>query len=223
MPSQSQLLNQMYQTLHQAFGPQHWWPGDTPVEINVGAVLTQNTAWTNVEKAITNLKKARFLSLKKLYDLPEKKLAKLIRPAGYFNIKAKRLKNFIHWVVDKYGSFKKMYEAPLKRLRLELLEVNGLGPETVDSILLYGGNKRSFVIDAYTKRVLHRHYLCESKDDYHLLQERFVKSLSKSTKLYNEYHALFVRVGKDFCKNKKPLCEKCPLNGFNWGKKGIRI
>jgi len=214
---------QIYQILYKAFGPQHWWPGDTPLEINVGAVLTQNTAWTNVEKAIANLKKARLLNLKKLYNLPEKRLATIIRPAGYFNVKAKRLKNYIHWIVDEYGSLENMYQTPVARLREELLEVNGLGPETVDSILLYGGNKRAFVIDAYTKRIFYRHYLAEQNEDYHTLQEKFVSSLPKKTQLYNEYHGLIVNVGKNFCKTKTPLCSECPLQGFNWGKKGIRL
>lgn len=232
--------------MYHVFGPQKWWPGDTPLEVNVGAILTQNTAWTNVEKAVGNLKRAGLLPslraaksgeaiplkgdrvvrrrrtrddrrfLLKLYRLSERRLARLVRPSGYFNIKAKRLKHFIHWVVDRYGSLERMYQTPTDKLRQELLQVNGLGPETVDSILLYGGNKLSFVVDAYTKRILGRHHLAKEKDTYHEIQKKFVDSLPPDVPLYNEYHALFVKVGKDLCRKKKPLCGQCPLNGFNW-------
>lgn len=229
----------MYTRLFSAFGPQSWWPGETPLEVSVGAVLTQNTAWTNVEKAIVNLKKAGLLPhsslvarcslldgssqyLLKLHNFPHKKLSRLIRPSGYFNIKAKRLKNFLGWVVKNYGNLKKMFQTPLDELRRQLLEVNGLGPETVDSILLYAGNQPTFVVDAYTKRVLSRHLLARQFDDYQTVKNLFEKNLPTDVSLYNEYHALFVRVGKELCKKKKPLCSQCPLEGFNWPR-GVSV
>lgn len=218
--------------MHQSLGPQFWWPGETPLEISVGAILTQNTAWTNVEKAILNLKKAKLLYhhqstkkslakgqrdrldkvyLARLKKIPVKRLARFIQPAGYYNIKAKRLKNFFDWVTAEYGSLAEMYKTPLNKLRLQLLSVNGIGPETADSILLYGGNKPVFVIDTYTKRILSRHHLAESTDAYEDLQALFMKNIPQKTQMYNEFHALLVNVGKNYCKTRKPLCQECPL------------
>src|SRR3972149_12314300 len=154
----SNTLEKIYKKLFTAFGPQRWWPGDTPFEVIVGAILTQNTAWKNVEKAIHNLKKAKVLQSKKMHDLSERELAKLIRPAGYFNIKAKRLKYFLNYLFDNYGgSLNRMFKKRTDALRRELLQVNGIGPETADSILLYAGNHPVFVVDAYTKRIFSRH------------------------------------------------------------------
>lgn len=205
-------IQEIYKKLYKAFGPQDWWPGDTPFEVAVGAILTQNTNWGNVEKAINNLKKAKALSAKSLHRMPVKKLAKLIRPAGYFNVKAKRLKFFIDFLIGDYqGSTQKLKKERIDSLRKKLLDVNGIGPETADSILLYALDKPIFVIDAYTKRALSRHKILKYDEPYEKFQELFHESLKKDVELFNEYHALFVRLGKVFCK-KKPVCEKCPLN-----------
>ncbi len=204
-------LTEMYNVLYDAFGPQHWWPGETPFEISVGAILTQNTNWGNVEKAINNLKKQKALNAKALHDMADKRLALLIKPAGYYNIKTKRLKNFLTFFANHYkGSMEKMRDENTVILREKLLNVNGIGHETADSILLYALEKPLFVIDAYTKRVLVRHNLASEKSDYHELQEIFHKNLPRDTRLFNEYHALFVKLGKDFCKP-NPKCENCPL------------
>lgn len=204
-------LKLIYNELFKSFGPQHWWPGETPFEVMVGAILTQNTNWGNVEKAISNLKRAEALEPRKLLKLPPTRLAELIRPAGYFNIKTKRLRNFLKFFVEKYdGSVKKMKAEPLSKLREELLSVNGVGRETADSILLYALDKPIFVCDAYTYRILTRHDLCGEEADYDELQSIFMDNLPEDIKLFNEYHALMVRVGKEFCKP-KPACEACPL------------
>ncbi|HWR59891.1 MAG TPA: hypothetical protein VN328_13475 [Thermodesulfovibrionales bacterium] len=205
----------IYKTLYKAFGPQHWWPGDTPFEVAVGAILTQNTNWGNVEKAINNLKTARALSAKKIHELSPNRLAALIRPAGYFNVKAKRLKSFIGFLTENYhGSMKKMQNEDIHLLREKLLSVNGIGPETADSILLYALEKPIFVIDAYTKRVLSRHNVIDHEKSYADFQELFHASLRKDVVFYNEYHALFVAVGKNYCKP-KPRCEQCPLDSLD--------
>lgn len=204
-------LIEIYNKLFKAFGLQHWWPGDTPFEVAVGAILTQNTNWGNVEKAINNLKKEKVLSAKAIHEMAVNRLASLIQPSGYFNIKAKRLKAFISFLMNDYhGSMKKLGSEDMHSLREKLLDVNGIGPETADSILLYALDKPIFVIDAYTKRVLSRHKILEHDGPYEKFQELFHLSLKKDVKLFNEYHALFVRVGKTFCKT-KPVCEMCPL------------
>lgn len=204
-------LLKIYTNLFSFFGPQHWWPGDTPFEVTVGAILTQNTNWSNVEKAIGNLKRERVLNAKALHALPAEKLASLIRPAGYFNIKAKRLKSFLDFLMQHYGgSIKKMKKKNTRALRQELLHVNGIGPETADSILLYALGKPVFVIDAYTKRVLARHGIMDYDDTYDEYQTLFHRALDQDVQLFNEYHALFVMVGKDYCKP-EPKCEECPL------------
>ena len=208
----SNTLKKTYEKLFAAFGPQHWWPGDTPFEIIVGAILTQNTAWTNVEKAIHNLKKAKLLTPGKLHDLSQDEIAKYIRPAGYFNIKAKRLKCFLNYLFDNYGgNLKKMFKKRTDALRRELLSVNGIGPETADSILLYAGDHPVFVVDAYTKRIFSRHQVIKADAEYHDIQELFMKNLPHDVKMFNEYHALIVKAGKDFCRTRKPLCSRCPL------------
>lgn len=205
-------LLKIYKTLHNTFGPQHWWPGETPFEITVGAILTQNTNWGNVEKAINNLKKNKSLSAKAIYKMPVDRLAILIKPAGYYNIKAKRLKSFINFLMNDYlGSMSKMKKEDLDNLREKLLSINDIGPETADSILLYALDKPVFVIDAYTKRVLSRHNIMDNNKSYDEYQKLFHSSLKRDLKLFNEYHALFVKVGKTFCKSKKPLCSKCAL------------
>ncbi|MDH5201660.1 MAG: endonuclease III domain-containing protein [Nitrospirota bacterium] len=214
MKKKTKLL-EMYHKLYSKFGSQHWWPGETPFEIAVGAILTQNTNWGNVEKAIHNLKKQNALSAKFLHKMSVKKLSALIRQAGYFNIKAIRLKSFIDFLMNDYhGSMKMMKDENMQTLRVKLLEVNGIGPETADSILLYALEKPVFVIDAYTKRVLSRHGIIEHDRPYEEFQELFHSSLKEEVTLFNEFHALFVRVGKTFCKRKTPFCEKCPLLKF---------
>ena len=202
----------IYQKLFRHFGPQSWWPGETPFEVIVGAILTQNTNWQNVAKAIENLKKAKVLTPKKIHSLPADQLAQLIRPSGYFNIKAKRLREFLNFLFKNYrGSLKKMFSRPLEDLRKEILSVKGIGPETADSILLYAGGLPVFVVDAYTKRIFSRQKLLSEEAEYHQVQELFTRSLKKDVQLYNEYHALIVRLGKDFCKKTKPKCEICPI------------
>jgi endonuclease-3 related protein len=202
---------EIYQLLYDRFGPQHWWPGQTKFEIITGAILTQNTSWKNVEKAIINLKNDKLLEPEKINSLPLPELAELIRPAGYFNIKAKRLKNFTSWLFDNYnGSLENLTSIPTDRLRAELLGVKGIGPETADSILLYALDRAVFVVDAYTARVAVRHHLIEPQTDYQQLQQLFQFNLKEDLQLFNEYHALLVILGKQFCKT-RPVCEGCPL------------
>lgn len=205
-------LNSIYRKLYTHFGPQHWWPADTPFEVMVGAILTQNTNWLNVEKAIDNLKRRNLLSPQRLYRLSLKKLSSLITPAGYYNIKAKRLSEFLIFLYKHYkGSLKKMSSDGTYELRQRLLTVNGIGPETADSMLLYALGKPIFVIDAYTKRIFLRHRLIKSDATYNEIQDLFMKNLKAYVKLFNEYHALLVRVGKEFCLKNKPKCNTCPL------------
>jgi len=207
----SEILSEIYQLLFDRFGPQHWWPGDTQFEIITGAILTQNTNWANVEKAIANLKFANCLSSEKLYRLDISRLAELIRPAGYFNIKAKRLKNFVQWLFDNYqGKLSNLKSLDTDRLRAELLAIKGIGRETADSILLYALDRPIFVVDAYTARVTVRHGLIEPDASYEQLRELFQSNLPEDVQLFNEYHALLVKVGKLFCKP-KAQCPGCPL------------
>ncbi|MFH0940938.1 MAG: endonuclease III domain-containing protein [Candidatus Omnitrophota bacterium] len=209
---QKQLFN-IYEGLYKHFGPQRWWPADSAFEVVVGAILTQNTSWANVERAIANLKKARCLTFQKMRRLDDKKLARLIRPAGYYNIKAKRLKNFCEFFNKNYaGSFRRMKRKSVARLRQELLNVNGIGPETADSILLYALEKPVFVVDAYTRRIMSRHRLLGQGDGYDAIQGLFMESLPANAGLFNEYHALLVRCAKELCKKKKENCKVCPLN-----------
>jgi len=206
-----QLLT-IYRRLLEAFGPQHWWPGQTVFEIILGAILTQNTNWTNVEKTITNVRAAGRLDPNALHELDAETLETLIRPAGYFRVKAKRLRNFLQWLLDEYGGDVTALEGvETSRLREELLGVSGIGPETADSILLYALNRPVFVVDTYTARVMVRHGLVEPEIDYQQLQDLFESHLEPDVALFNEYHALLVRVGKEFCKP-KPKCPACPLN-----------
>jgi len=204
----------MYKKLYVSFGPQHWWPGETPFEVAVGAILTQNTNWSNVEKAIANLTKDKGLNPRALHDMSHDRLASLLRPAGYFNIKAKRLKNFISFLITEYqGSMSRMAKEDLRSIRKKLLAVNGIGPETADSIILYALEKPVFVIDAYTKRVLSRHNILEHDASYDAFQSLFHSKLRENIRLFNEYHALFVRLAKENCRT-KPLCRGCPLEGM---------
>lgn len=208
------LLLSIYKRLHKEFGPQYWWPGETPFEVIIGAILTQNTNWRNVEKAIKNLKKQKYLKPLSLKKISKRKLAALIRPAGYYNIKTDRLKEFIKFLYKEYdGKISKMGKEKLPILRSKLLSVKGIGPETADSILLYALNKPIFVIDAYTKRVITRHKILNHDSSYHELQDLFMDNLKHNTKLFNEYHALLVKIGKDYCRP-KPNCTNCPLKGI---------
>ena len=205
------ILLKVYDRLYKTYGPQHWWPGDTPFEVIVGAILTQNTNWGNVEKAIRNLKAEGILSPEGLRNVNHNHLAILIRPSGYFNIKAGRLKHFIDYLFKRHGgSLKKMFSLERKQLRHELLEVKGIGPETADSILLYAGGYPIFVIDAYTVRIFQRLGILPEEVTYHETQELFMDSLPHEVKLFNEYHALIVRLGKELCRP-RPKCEGCPL------------
>ena len=207
-----EVLKEMYKRMYEALGPQGWWPGETPFEVCVGAILTQNTNWQNVERAINNLKKRDLLSPQALYELPEGILAELIRPAGYYRVKARRLKNFIRFLVEDFeGDLAKLFALPLEEARQALLKVSGIGPETADSILLYAGEKPTFVIDAYTWRILLRHGLATEDMGYEDLREMFMRHLPEDPALYNEYHALLVAVGKNFCRPQNPRCEDCPL------------
>ena len=212
MATTNEKLLEIYNLLYDAYGPQHWWPGETAIEIITGAILTQNTAWHNVKKAITNLKNADCLSPRKLHELKIEKLAELIKPAGYYNIKAKRLKNFINWLFDQYsGDLNLLESVSTSQLREELLSINGVGRETADSILLYALERPIFVIDAYTARIAQRHHLADPEADYEQLRDLFESNLSQDVYLYNEFHALLVRTGYLYCKP-KPKCSECPLN-----------
>lgn len=201
----------IYRQLHARYGLQHWWPAGSPFEVIVGAILTQSTNWQNVERAIENLTKHKVLTPYKLYKLPAEKLAKLIRAAGYFRQKAKKLKAFVeHLYTQHDGNLHKMLSQPTKKLRAELLSIWGIGPETADSILLYAAHKPVFVVDAYTKRIFSRLGLVSSKSSYDEFQRFFITQLPKSVKLFNEYHALIVRHSKEVCRP-KPRCAQCVL------------
>ena len=196
------------------FGHQGWWPGDGALEICIGAILTQNTNWANVEKAIANLRAAGCLSVSGLHALPVGKLAELIRPAGYFNIKARRLKNFIAAVHASSGDdIAAFLDRPVAALREELLAISGIGRETADSMILYADGKPSFVIDAYTYRILLRHRLIAPDDDYEAVKELMESSLPQDVGLWNDYHAQLVAVGKRYCRP-TARCDGCPLGGF---------
>lgn len=205
-------LRDIYGRLYRYFGPRHWWPGETPFEVIAGAILTQNTAWENVEKAITNLKDENLLSINKLSKLTHKRLARLIRPSGYYNQKAKKIKNMVAFLKSSYKSkLSNMENVNTKILREQLLGINGVGPETADSILLYAFNRPIFVVDAYTKRIFNRLKMIKTSDDYYQVQSLFMDNLTPDVNLFNEYHALIVELGKRICKS-KPICSKCVLN-----------
>jgi endonuclease-3 related protein len=214
-PSDRSRLNAIYSKLYKAFGPQHWWPGETPFEVAVGAILTQNTNWGNVEKAIDNLKREGKLNASSIRKITPERLAAMIKPAGYFNVKAKRLKHFVEFLWEEYGGrMAKMKEEEMDVImREKLLDVNGIGPETADSIILYALDKPVFVVDAYTKRVLSRHNIKDHDATYESFQELFHSNLKRDVRLFNEYHALLVRLAKEYCRT-KPRCGECPLEGM---------
>ena len=205
----------MHQCLSDFFGPLNWWPGDSALEIMIGAILTQNTNWQNVSKAIKKIKEKELLNVKALFQIDEQKLSQLIKSCGYYNLKAKRLKNFIRFFCQKYdGLTEQMFKEDWQYLRGELLTVNGIGQETADSILLYAGGKPVFVVDTYTKRIFQRHELVSSEDSYEQIQQVFMKNLPEDYRLYNEFHAQIVMVGKKYCKRNNPKCPDCPLSRF---------
>ncbi len=205
----------IYQKLNEHFGGLNWWPGETPFEVAVGAILTQNTNWKNVEQAIAQLKGAGLLTAERLFHEKAEVVAELIRPSGYYNIKTKRLKSFLKFLYDEYnGSMEEMFREELWSLRERLLGVQGIGEETADSILLYAGNKAIFVVDAYTRRILERARLIDNNTTYGHIQRMFMENLPRDGKLYNQYHALLVHTGKHYCK-KVPKCHKCPLRPCN--------
>lgn len=207
-------LAKMYAALFRAYGPQDWWPADTPVEVAVGAILTQNTAWTNVEKAIRNLQHHHALNLTRIAGMDLVELGHLIRSAGTYRVKARRLQAFARWVVDVHrGKLDQALRGDLQRVRETLLGIHGIGPETADAILLYAGHRASFVIDTYTRRVLRRHRLIDERSPYHTIKERFESELPADVKQFNEYHALLVAVGKRHCRARAD-CVGCPLAHF---------
>jgi endonuclease-3 related protein len=241
--TRSEDIVRYYSALYHRWGPQNWWPAPSRLEVIAGAYLTQNTNWSNVEKAIANLRGARVLSVRGLREIPLRQLERLVRPSGYFRQKAQRLKTFIRYLDKNYqGSLDKMFAQPTDWLRAELLALNGVGPETADSILLYAGNHPVFVVDAYTRRVLERHEIITSKTTYEqtraLMEQAMgqgnpgafvmgkpgreprhpVSRMSRARRSelaqhYNELHALIVRVGNEYCRS-TPKCEECPLRPF---------
>ncbi|MCO6046493.1 endonuclease III domain-containing protein [Aeoliella sp. ICT_H6.2] len=213
MPRRPPPLLDLYEEMYAAFGPQHWWPGDSPLEVVIGAVLVQNTAWRNVERAIANLKQHNLIDVDRLYAVEVGRLEELVQPAGYFRVKARRLRNLLEFVIDRHeGSLDRLFELPMEEARRQLLEVNGVGPETADSILLYAGEQPKFVVDAYTRRVLLRHGWLAPPATYEAMQKFFERRLPAEVPLYNEYHALIVRIGNQYCRS-QPKCEECPLKG----------
>jgi len=207
-----QALLDIYHQLMAHYGPQYWWPALEPFEVIVGAILTQSAAWGNVEKAIANLKAASALSTRVLRQLPTPELAKLIYPSGYYNAKALKLKSFAHWLGENYDdNLDRLFAHDIDQLRQQLLSIHGIGQETADSIILYAANKPIFVIDAYTRRIINRIGLAPIGNSYNTYQELFMDNLPSDTRLFNEYHALLVRLGKDVCR-RQPLCPECCLN-----------
>lgn len=219
--------------MRRRFGHQHWWPGETPFEVCVGAILVQNTSWTNVERAIANLKSARVLEPRTLFALPEAKLAELIRPAGYFNVKARRLRSFLRVLVEEFdGELGRLFAGETATVRARLLAIHGVGPETADSLLLYAGGHRSFVVDAYTKRIFAKHgWRGEQRKagkrkaetdagyDYDALKALCESALNHKQgaarlDYWQDYHAQLVMVGKHYCRAKVPRCEACPLRSL---------
>jgi endonuclease III related protein len=204
-------LRRVYERLFAAYGPQHWWPGQTPTEVVVGAILTQNTAWTNVERAIARLRDADCLTWPALRRVPPEELAELIRPSGTFRVKAARLKAFVEVLWAEHGgSLEAMLDGDVEPARARLLAIHGIGPETADAILLYAGHRPTFVVDAYTRRILRRHLLTERGAGYETIRAMFQRVLKPDPPLWNEYHALLVAVGKRHCRS-RARCAGCPL------------
>jgi endonuclease-3 related protein len=214
------LLMNIYRKLYQAYGPRDWWPAETSFEVMVGAILTQNTSWRNVEKAIQKLKGKGVLNPEGIHDLKKTQLASLIKSSGYYRIKTDRVKAFVNFLFEEFdGDLKRMGRERLGELREKLLGVKGIGPETADSILLYGLKKSIFVVDAYTKRILSRHKMILENTAYEEVQKLFMEHLPLDEKLFNEYHALLVHLGKTVCK-KIPRCDICPIKSIAHKIKG---
>ncbi len=222
MAATDQTLREMYDAMLARLGRQQWWPAaagagtaEGKLEICVGAILTQNTNWGNVERAIENLRTAGRLSVAAIDAMGHDELAELIRPAGYFNVKAKRLKNFIRAVADAGGDIEAFLDRPVYELREALLAVSGVGRETADSMALYAAGLATFVVDTYTHRILLRHGLIDEDADYEQIKELFESALPADVAMFNEYHALLVAVGKNYCRKRGPVCDDCPLNTFD--------
>ncbi|NLO20542.1 MAG: endonuclease III domain-containing protein [Syntrophomonadaceae bacterium] len=212
MPELRSIIGQIYKNLYEHYGPRGWWPADSQLEVIIGAILTQAVAWKNVEKAIENLKGEGLLGYQDLLDLPESKLADLIKPALYNRQKAKKIKAMLGFIELQYqGQLESMFQTPLEVLRSQLLGVWGIGPETADSILLYAGHKAIFVVDTYTKRIFYRLGLVEENISYAEMQDYIQAHLARQVELYNEFHALLVALGAECCHKKRPQCLKCPL------------
>ena len=208
-------LREIFERLLDHFGPLHWWPAETPFEVVIGAFLTQNTAWRNVEVAIDALRQAGALSPEGLAELSTEELQQCIRPAGYFRQKAERLHGFVSYLhAEHCGNLQRLLSGPLEETRRKLLSLKGIGPETADSILLYAGNYPSFVVDAYTRRLFARLGILQGDEDYETIRRLFMEQLPHDVDLYNEYHALIVEECKTFCLKRKPLCVPCPLNSI---------
>ena len=209
-------LDEYYNSLFTALGPQHWWPGShRPFEVIVGAILVQNTAWKNVEQALSNLRAARLLSVQGIEGVALRRLERLIRPSGYFRQKARKLKAFCTFLRDEFGgSLRRMFDTPTLILREKLLKIFGIGPETADSILLYAGGHAVFVVDAYTRRMLVRHGWIQERAKYDGIRWLFERQFHGNVKLFNEFHALIVRAGKQWCRSQDPDCEHCPLGRY---------
>ena len=210
-------LRRAYRLMLARFGHQNWWPGETPFEVCIGAILTQNTSWTNVERALVNLKTAGLLDASKMIGLRETRLAQLIRPAGYFNVKARRVRSFLRVLIQEFGgSLDRLFAGEVGIVRARLLAINGIGPETADCMLLYAGGHHRFVIDAYTKRIFQRHHWGLPAVDYQQMQHLCETSLCERDGVdrldyWQDFHAQLVMVGKHFCRSRDPRCAECPL------------
>lgn len=213
-----ELLQNVYRKLYDTFGPQHWWPAETPFEVILGAILTQNTAWKNVAAAISSLRENDILSFGAVCEIPQQTLAHLIRPSGFYNQKAVKIKSFCQHVRAEWGgNLDEFLSQNADALRAELLRIKGIGPETADSVVLYAALQPSFVVDTYTYRIFSRHGWVSETIEYEELRGFFMRSLEPDVQLYQEYHALLVRTGHLFCR-KKPLCTSCPLNAYFEGQ-----
>jgi endonuclease-3 related protein len=221
--SKTAFLEIIYQTLYKTYGPQSWWPADTPFEVMLGAILTQNTSWTNVEKAMAGLKKVCELRPESILSLPSDSLEEAIRPSGYFRQKAKKLIVFCHFCLGEYGGdIEQMKSVQIQKMREQLLDLHGIGPETADSILLYALDMPVFVVDTYTIRLFSRLGMCTEKAKYGEVQSLFTKNLPPNVEVFNEYHALIVRHGKEKCRTNVPLCDECTLRDFcSYGSMGV--
>ena len=207
-----QILTDIYDRLFHAFGPQNWWPAESPFEVVVGAILTQNTNWSNVEKAIANLRTANALTVPGVSETSKTELEGLIRPSGFFRQKAERLRHFVRFLEHDFdGDLNQLFALPMEQLRQTLLAQPGIGPETADSIILYAAGKASFVVDAYTHRIFERLGMEPANTKYEQTRACFMEALPSDVELYNEYHALIVRHAKEYCRKRNPVCPACPL------------